>query len=283
VRRTVRCTRADDAWTRAAVHAKRADEHWQLSWILGWRASAALYGPTPVREAIGRCVEIREQVHTTAVELAETLHALAALHAMLAEFESARSLIRQGNQIVEEVGGIGVQTVHGHHEALVEMLAGRPEIAEQRLRLGYGRLEEMGENSLLSTSAAMLAQAIYVQGRVDEAERFCDVSEQTAAADDLWTQVLWRSVRGKILARQGRVEEGVSLAREAVRLIERTDLLTHRGDALLDLAEVLRLDPRPSAHEERTLALKAVALYEQKGNLVSAKRARSFAVRPAQS
>ncbi len=34
--------RADDAWTRAAVHANRADEQWQLFWILGWRASAAV-------------------------------------------------------------------------------------------------------------------------------------------------------------------------------------------------------------------------------------------------
>ena len=200
--------RADDAWARAAVHARRADEQWQLFSILCWRASAALYGPTPVREAIEQCAAIREQVRTSAVAVAVTLHPLAALHAMLADFDTARSLIRQGNQILEEVGGTGMQSAHAHHEALVEMLAGRPEIAEERLRLGYSRLEEMGEKSLLSTSAAMLAQAIYAQGRTDEAERFCDVSEQTAAADDLWTQVLWRSVRGKILARQGRGEEG---------------------------------------------------------------------------
>ena len=152
--------RADDAWARAAVHAKRADERWQLFWILCWRASAALYGPTPVREAVERCAAIREEVRTSAVAVAVTLHPLAALHAMLAEFDSAHSLIRQGDQILEEVGGIGMQSAHGHHEALVEMLAGRPEIAEQRLRLGYRRLEEMGEKSVLSTSAAMLAQAI---------------------------------------------------------------------------------------------------------------------------
>ena len=141
----------------------------------------------------------------------------------------------------------------------------------------------MGENSLLSTSAAMLAQAIYAQGRADEAGRFCEVSERTAAADDLWTQVLWRSVRGKILARQGRGEEAEALAREAVRLVERTDLLTHHGDALLDLAEVLRLDPRPAAQEGRVLALKAVAMYEQKGNLVSAERARALLSAPVQT
>ena len=109
--------RADDAWARAAVHARRADEQWQLFWILAWRASAAVYGPTPVRDATERCVAIREQVHTSAVAVAVTLHPLAVLHAMLAEFDSARSLIRQGNQILEEVGGTVMQSAPAHHEA----------------------------------------------------------------------------------------------------------------------------------------------------------------------
>jgi predicted ATPase/class 3 adenylate cyclase len=268
--------RADDAWAQAAVHAKSADEQWQLFWILGWRASAAVYGPTPVHVASERCVAIREQVGSSAIAVAVTLHPIAVLHAMLGEFDSARALIRQGNQILEEVGGAVMQSAHSHHEATVEMLAGRPDIAEQRLRVGYQKLEEMGENALLSTSAALLAQAIYVQGRTGEAERFCAVSERTAAIDDLSTQVMWRSVRAKILARQGRGEEGTALAREAVRLVERTDLLCDHADALLDLAEVLSLDPSPTAREERTLVLKAVALYEQKGNIASASNARTL-------
>jgi hypothetical protein len=61
-----------------------------------------------------------------------------------------------------------------------------------------------------------------------------------------------------------------------VRLIERTDLLCDHGDALLDLAEVLRLDPGPAAEEERTLVRKAVAVYQKKGNVVSVGRARSL-------
>ena len=44
-----------------------------------------------------------------------------------------------------------------------------PAAAEARLRSGYERLEEMGEKALLATTAAMLAQAVYAQGRHDEA------------------------------------------------------------------------------------------------------------------
>jgi hypothetical protein len=39
---------------------------------------------------------------------------------------------------------------------------------------------------------------------------------------------------------------------------------------------VLRLDPGPAAEEERTLVRKAVAVYQKKGNVVSAGRARSL-------
>jgi class 3 adenylate cyclase/tetratricopeptide (TPR) repeat protein len=266
--------RADEAWARAAAQAERAGEEWELFWILGWRASAALYGPTPVRAAIERCRAICERVHSSPVAVAVTLHPLAALHAMLGDFDEARSLLDEGNRILEELGRM--QTAHGHHEAFVEMLAGHPENAERILRRGYRKLEEMGEKTLLSTTAAMLAQAAYAQGRLEEAEQFCAVSEETAAGDDLTTQVVWRCVRGKILAGQGRGKAGAALAREAISLVERTDLLTDRGDALLDLVEVLNLAQTRAPEETERLVLEALALYERKGNIVSATHARSL-------
>ena len=50
---------------------------------------------------------------------------------------------------------------------------------------------------------------------------------------------MWRGVRAGVLAREGRADAADALAREAVALIERTDLLTHHGDEMLDLADVL--------------------------------------------
>ena len=62
------------------------------------------------------------------------------------------------------------------------------------------------------------------------------------AHDDIVTQVIWRGVQAKILAHHGRPEEAETLARNAVALVAPTDLLSHHGDAMLDLAEVLRHD-----------------------------------------
>jgi tetratricopeptide (TPR) repeat protein len=155
------------------------------------------------------------------------------------------------------------------------MLAGNPGEAAQRLRLGYERLEQMGEKAMLATTAAMLAEALYAQERFREAARFCAVGEATAAAGDLLTQVIWREVQAKLLARRGKVEEAEALAREAVSLAAQTDLLTREGDALLDLAEVLRTAGRDE--EADAAAREALDRYARKGNAVGAERARSLA------
>ena len=100
------------------------------------------------------------------------------------------------------------------------------------------------------------------------------MSESTAAADDVVSQVIWRGARAKLLARQGRVDEAEKLAREAVRLIAQTDQLTDHAATLLDLAEVLRLAGRPDA--ANAAVHEAIELYTRKGNTVSAGHARSL-------
>ena len=57
--------------------------------------------------------------------------------------------------------------------------------------------------SWLSTVAGILAEAVYAQGRYDEAMRFTRISEELAGAEDVYSHVLWRSVRAKVLARRG--------------------------------------------------------------------------------
>ena len=252
---------ADEAWRQAGELARRAGDERERFEALTWRASAAVFGPTPVAEAIAQCEATRREVAASPVAVAATLHPLAALRAMEGELDEARRLIREGNEILDELGGL--HSAACHHEAIVEMLAGRPEAAERRLRRGFERLEEMGERALLATTAAMLARAVHAQGRDDEAGRLCDLCERTAAPEDLLTQVIWRGVRARILAGRGRGEAAEALAREAVELAGPTDLLTIRADAVLDLAEVLALLGR--AEEAGRATSQAVALLERKG------------------
>jgi tetratricopeptide (TPR) repeat protein len=75
-------------------------------------------------------------------------------------------------------------------------------------------------------------------------------------------------VRAQLLARRGEHSEAEQLAREALGLAEDTDMLNWHGNVLAALAEVYVLAGRVDdglAQLER-----ALALYEQKGNLVAA-------------
>jgi hypothetical protein len=122
--------------------------------------------------------------------------------------------------------------------------------------------------------AASLAETLYAQRRFEEAEEYTRVSEDTAARDDYVSQIVWRSVRAKAIGSEGRFGDAERLAHEAVVLAADTDSIDLRGDALMSLAEVLRLADR--ADEAVSVIEEALRLYEQKGNLVSADRARSL-------
>ena len=116
-----------------------------------------------------------------------------------------------------------------------------------------------------------LAQALLGLGRDDEAEQWLERGRETAPSEEPLPQILWRQVRGKVLARRGELQEGERLAREAVALAGETDMLNAHADSLIDLAEVLVLAGRDPRAELDC----ALALYERKGNLVMAERTRS--------
>jgi DNA-binding SARP family transcriptional activator/tetratricopeptide (TPR) repeat protein len=269
-----RLSDADQAWTQAAEHAQRAGNTRELFEILCWRASAAAWGPTPVDAAIQTCNQIRDQVASSPVALASALHPLAVLHAMKGDFAPARALIREADAILNDLGRL--ESTVSHHEATVELLAGEPGTAESKLLIGYHKLSAMGERSLLATTAAMLALAASAQGRDEDAEAYCRVSERTAAADDLTAQARWRGVQARILARRGEFDAAESLAREAVRFATRTDFTAVQADSYFDLGTVL--DRARRTGEAETAVRQALELHVQKGNIVSAKRVRSWLI-----
>jgi tetratricopeptide (TPR) repeat protein len=261
------------AWEQAAAHARLAGVEHERIEILGWVASALLYGPTPVAEGIRRGEAIREEVSGNVAAAALVLQPLAGLHAMQGRFARARELLAASVEAFEELGLTLSHAVSHTTAGTVELLAGDPAAAEACLRRGYDALEAMGDTALRSTTAALLGQALLAQGRDREAAQFAELTGELAAPDDLITQVLWRCVLARTLADRGDVEEGVALARDAVALAETSDFVNDRGDALFDLARVLTQAGRGG--EARTAFTEALRLYGRKENTVAAGRARA--------
>ena len=93
-----------------------------------------------------------------------------------------------------------------------------------------------------------------------------------AAEDDVASQALWRAGRARLLVRAGEPQQAMTLAAEAVRLLEDTDALVTRAEALTDQAEVLALAGEPE--RAASAAAAALAMHERKGNRAAVAAAR---------
>src|SRR3954470_15431678 len=258
----------EDVLGRGLVHAERAGQRREISSILALMAPAALVGPRPVDDAIEVCRGILERGQGTAVVEGNVSLVLAVLEAMTGRTEKAREHYVEATSTLDDRNLTPLLASLRRYAGMVELLAGDFQAAERELRLSYDALAAVGHSAFLSTTAAFLAKPLYELGRYDEALHMTRTSDAAASADDIASQVIWRGTRAKVLARQDEEMQAVKLAREAVDLLEHTDLVNTRADAYADLAETMRLlgrdDEASAARDE------ALHLYEAKGNLASA-------------
>jgi len=254
-------------------HARLAGNRLMVARAIPSLGYCALSGPTPVPEAVERCRALLEEVRGDRKPEALLESALSHLEAMRGNVEESRALYRKSRASLEELGWTFLAAQTSFDSGPVEMLAGDLTTAEAELRRDYDTLERMGETNYISTTAALLAEVLYRQGDLDGAEEHTRISEELAAQDDVSSQFRWRGVRAKILATRGHAADAEKLAREAVAVIQPSDDPNSKGDALIDLSEVLRLAGRPADAAEA--ARDALALFEAKGNTVSAALARA--------
>jgi class 3 adenylate cyclase/tetratricopeptide (TPR) repeat protein len=269
-----------EALDRALAHARQAEDLREVGFIVAMLAQSLYFGPTSVEVAIERCEQFLHDVSGDRALEAAIGSMLAGLHAMRGDFERARELWAAADKLYEALHLSFRRAARSYIPASIETLAGDYDAAERELRWGYETLEQMGEKSLRITIAGFLAEALYKQERDDEAERVIEVIEELAAADDLVPQVLGRSVRAKILAKRGELEDAEALGRDVLRLAENTDFPELKASTALDLAEVL--DAADKTDEAQELVSRARELYERKGNVVSARQCELRSVQPTQ-
>ncbi len=266
---------ATDAAERMIEHARLAGDPQLELRAMSALATCAQLGPTPVPEAIATVERVLAALDGDRKSEAYTLRALANLEAMRGRFEEARSLYRRSRATLEDLGWrFGAALTSAVASGPVELIAGDASAAEAELRRDHDALAAMGERNYISTTAAFLAEALYRQGRDEEALRMTQESEAIADADDVATQYLWRSVRAKLLARQGQFGAAETMGREAIAIIEGAQDPDSQGYAWIDLAEVLRMAGKRAAAIDA--ADTAASRFDQKANESSAGRARAL-------
>jgi DNA-binding SARP family transcriptional activator len=270
--------RARTAFTHALRHAEGTGDEREQAELRIAIGKTLIFDPTPVDEAIRSIEHNLAWAQSKGLRKAEgeCLGGLAHLYAMAGRFSRARALAAEQKTIFEDLGQRFMAARFAFAIGSVEILADNPAAAEREFRAGYDLFAGMGERSQSLVFAAMISRVVYDQGRYEEAELW---AETAAASPKLNASVrsrplFSRMVHAKVLARGGEFQRAEALARAALDEQKGSDEIEERAVMLMDLAEILALADR--AGEAVPVAEEAKRLYDRKGHLVSARKARAF-------
>ena len=223
---------------RALDHATKAGDVALASGCVSGITFAVLFGPTPTSDAVRQCEDLLGRfTGRPGFELAIKTPMCACL-AMLGRFSEARDAAARAMTIAEDLGAIWSMVTSVWMAGEVERLAGEWEAAERLYRRGYETYVRMGERGQLSTLAVLLGNAVYAQGRDEEAFDLTRVSKDAASPEDFLSQALWRALRAKVLSRRRAFSDAEILGRDAVEICRKTDSIDMLADVVMDLSEV---------------------------------------------
>jgi tetratricopeptide (TPR) repeat protein len=271
-----RCRYGDaaDSVTAAIEAARRAGDVVLEQRMLPALPSLAVLGPRPVGEVIAQAREVLAAVRTRRGR-ALVERTLGRLLALDGRVEEGRAMCAATRGVLLELGWNFEAGLISLDLGTLELNAGRPDLAEVELQTGFERLDELGERNYIATVAALLAEAVRALGRHDEALEHARFAEEVADPDDVATQVMWRSVRARVLGALGHVEAARHLVDEALALVLDTDDIAQQGDTWYAAADVAAATG--DVDRARTCATKAIEAYTRKGQPFDVERAKALA------
>ena len=261
----VRCRWAAmmEAVEHALEHAQRArSARWERE-LPAWMGTALFYGPTPVVEVLRWYEEARAQ-HPIA------LTQQAVLEAMLGNFDRARTLAASADAIAEELGQSLWLAAGG-----IALLGGRdPCRRRSRCRARrpaqpptcWKRSATPATGRLRARSWPHRSARSVGSTRRTSAPR---AAEELSAVDDVSSQMLWREVRARLLARRGASDAGCPARLRGG--------VARRGHGHAELARAGMRRPRRGPCARRTLRRRArAARCRTRPLLAEGKRDRRF-------
>ena len=265
--------RGEDAIRRSLDYARRANDRAAERAAYAGLANV-VWGPMPVSDGFARLDEVIAMAGEDRFVDCNVASARAAFLAMSGAPVEASETWGRAHATALDLGLPDLLGFIAQEGWLLETIAGEHEKAERIAREAVETLTRAGAKSLRQIAADELGASLYALGRLDEAVEMVRVSQETdLGADDPFRGPSYLTL-GKIHARRGDLEEAERLVREGIRVTEPTQYLTDRAFSWLDFAEVLH--PAGRIEEAASAVERAIDLFEQKGNVVSADRARTF-------
>ena len=264
---------AEQALERAGAYARQSGNHRAELESRTWLVATFLELPIPADVAVGRAERLLEAAAGDPWGEAAILRELSLLYGYAGRFGDARAAYTRSRSEFTRAGAKLDWAMSAIPAGMTELIAGDFGAAEQILRHGAEAFQAMGERGYRSTAVAFLAEALYAQGRLDEAQQLTEDAEALAGAGDVISQAQWRATRAKLLARRGEPGAAARLADEALAQIPATSVDPLLGEVLIAKAEVLRLAGAPG--DAGTSLRRALQLFEDRRMTPLAERTRA--------
>ncbi len=262
-----------EALERAMAYARQSGNRRAEFEAGGWLVGTFHDLTVPADVAVDRAEKLLDAARGEPWAEARLLKPLSPLYAYAGRFGDARTAYARSRAMLTGFGAKFAAAEGAMLAGLMELTAGDPAAAEHHAREGYEAFRAMGHLPYFSTTAGVLAEALYAQGRLDEAQRVTEEAQAAAPPDDIDAQARWRAVRAKLLARGGQFAAARALADEAEALISPTPGIVLHAEMLVAQAEVNRL---AGAREQAAAGLRAaLRFYEDARALPQTERARA--------
>lgn len=227
----------------ALAAARAADDGRRVSAVLGAAPLAAVWGPSTVPRAGGRCLDVVRLLRITngspAVEVV-SIRCQAVLEALRGRTAQARNLLAQARVTAEELGLRQSFYETELYAGFVELLAEDPAAAEPHLRAARSGLGQLGIGADAGQASAYLARSLLRQGQLDEAGALA-TEALDHAGQNLQTVIEAGAVTAEIEAARGDLDAARRSAETAVTTAAGTDVVVDHALASAALARVLEV------------------------------------------
>jgi class 3 adenylate cyclase/tetratricopeptide (TPR) repeat protein len=263
---------AISCWERASMHADRAGDRSGGALDRGWVLTAYTFGPRAVPEALRESLAALALVEDLPSAKSWILWEVAMQQAMGGSFEEAHTALDESRRIDRDLGrGLSASHYGAQIEEFLFRLEGQAQARVEALRGGLEAFRQIS-GKLDPLVAAILAEALTDVGQDDEAWELAEVARKESG-DYLHVLPHVRIAQAIVLARRGQLEEAERKAREGVSSQRATEFVWGTADSLMALGEVQRLAGKRV--EAEASIRESLAIYEEKGILPLAERARS--------
>jgi class 3 adenylate cyclase/predicted ATPase len=250
------------ALERAMAYARQGGHRRVQLQASFWLATTLMLLPIPADAAIPRAEQLLQTADGEPRAEADILMPLSILFAYSGRFTDARRAIARARSVYDSSGTKIRRAMGAHVAGEIELIAADPTAAERHLREACEAYGAIGERGYMSTVLGNLAEVLYTQGRLGEAQQMTEEAEAAAAPADIDAQARWRAARAKVLARVSQFPTAQILLDEAQVLVSPTCWAPLQAGILMARAEVDRLAGAPERAEASLRA--ALRIYQDR-------------------